>query len=34
MNIAPLDWAVLVAYLVIITAIGLIVGWRVRCSCA
>src|SRR5437867_117476 len=32
MNIAPLDWAVLVAYLVIITAIGLIVGWRVRQS--
>jgi Na+/proline symporter len=32
MNIAPLDWAVLVAYLVIITAVGLIVGWRVRQS--
>src|SRR5713101_6015308 len=32
MNIALLDWAVLVAYLVIITAIGLIVGWRVRQS--
>jgi Na+/proline symporter len=32
MNIAPLDWAVLVAYLVIITAIGLFVGYRVRRS--
>ena len=32
MNIAPLDWVVLVAYLVIITAIGLIVGYRVRQS--
>jgi Na+/proline symporter len=32
MNIAPLDWAVLVAYLVVITAIGLIVGYRVRRS--
>ena len=32
MNIAPLDWAVLVAYLVIITAIGLVVGYRVRQS--
>ncbi|MBI1875831.1 MAG: sodium:solute symporter family protein [Acidobacteria bacterium] len=30
MKIAPLDWAVLVAYLVIITLIGLIVGARVR----
>jgi Na+/proline symporter len=30
MNLAPLDWAVLVAYLIIITAIGLIVGYRVR----
>jgi Na+/proline symporter len=30
MNIAPLDWAVLIAYLVIITAIGLVVGYRVR----
>jgi Na+/proline symporter len=30
MNIAPLDWAVLIAYLVIITAIGLKVGYRVR----
>jgi Na+/proline symporter len=32
MSIAPLDWAVLAAYLVIITAIGLIVGYRVRRS--
>jgi Na+/proline symporter len=32
MSIAPLDWAILVAYLVIITAIGLIVGYRVRRS--
>ena len=30
MSLAPLDWMVLVAYLVIITAIGLIVGYRVR----
>ena len=30
MNITPLDWAVLVGYLVVITAIGLIVGYRVR----
>src|SRR5215204_2170064 len=30
MNIAPLDWLVLVGYLLIITAIGLIVGYRVR----
>jgi Na+/proline symporter len=30
MNIAALDWFVLGAYLVIITAIGLIVGYRVR----
>ena len=30
MNIATLDWIVLGAYLVIITAIGLIVGYRVR----
>jgi Na+/proline symporter len=29
-NIAPLDWTVLVFYLVVITAIGLIVGHRVR----
>jgi Na+/proline symporter len=32
MNIATLDWAVIVAYLVVITAIGLIVGFRVRKS--
>ncbi len=32
MNIAALDWAVLVAYLIIITAIGLFVGYRVRQS--
>ncbi len=32
MNIAPLDWAILIGYLVIITAIGLIVGARVRQS--
>jgi Na+/proline symporter len=32
MNIAPLDWIVLGLYLVIITAIGLIVGYRVRQS--
>lgn len=32
MNIAPLDWAVLVAYLIVITAIGLVVGYRVRHS--
>ena len=32
MTIAPLDWIVLVAYLVAITAIGLIVGYRVRHS--
>ncbi len=30
MKIAALDWAVLVAYLVVITGIGLIVGYRVR----
>src|SRR5687767_2741474 len=30
MNISALDWAVLVAYFVIITAIGLVVGYRVR----
>jgi Na+/proline symporter len=30
MNIAPLDWAVIVAYFVVITAIGLVVGYRVR----
>lgn len=32
MNIAPLDWAVLAIYLVVITAIGLLVGYRVRKS--
>jgi Na+/proline symporter len=32
MDIATLDWAVIVAYLLIITAIGLIVGYRVRQS--
>jgi Na+/proline symporter len=30
MTIAPLDWVVLVAYLVVITGIGLMVGFRVR----
>src|SRR5882762_8960585 len=30
MNIAPLDWAVLAVYLIVITAIGLIAGYRVR----
>jgi len=32
MNLAPLDWTVLVAYLVIVATIGLIVGYRVRHS--
>ena len=32
MNIASLDWAVLAVYLVTITAIGLVVGYRVRRS--
>jgi Na+/proline symporter len=32
MNITTLDWAVLIAYFVVITAIGLIVGYRVRKS--
>ena len=32
MDITALDWVVLVAYLIIITAIGLIVGYRVRHS--
>jgi Na+/proline symporter len=32
MTIAPADWTVLCAYLVIITAIGLIAGYRVRKS--
>src|SRR5256885_13827304 len=30
MTIAPLDWIVLVAYLIVITGIGLMVGFRVR----
>lgn len=30
MNIAPLDWLVIGAYFVVITAIGLIAGYRVR----
>src|SRR5574339_879159 len=30
MDIATLDWVVLVAYLITITAIGLVVGYRVR----
>jgi Na+/proline symporter len=32
MNITALDWTVLIAYLIIITAIGLIVGYRVKHS--
>jgi Na+/proline symporter len=32
MNIGSLDWAVLGAYLIVITAIGLAAGWRVRKS--
>jgi len=32
MTIAPVDWAVLVAYFVLIAAIGLVVGYRVRHS--
>jgi Na+/proline symporter len=32
MNLAPLDWIILAGYLVVITAIGLIVGYRVRQS--
>jgi Na+/proline symporter len=32
MTIAPLDWAVLVVYLITITGIGLFVGYRVRRS--
>jgi Na+/proline symporter len=32
MNIATLDWVVIVLYLIVITAIGLIVGYRVRYS--
>src|SRR2546426_7049948 len=30
MTIAPLDWAVLVVYLIVVTGIGLMVGYRVR----
>ena len=32
MNLAPLDWIILAGYLAVITAIGLIVGYRVRQS--
>ena len=32
MSIAPLDWAVIAVYFVVITAIGLVVGYRVRRS--
>ena len=32
MSIAPLDWAVIIAYLIVVTAIGLVVGYRVRHS--
>src|SRR5918992_3353821 len=32
MNITTLDWAVLGFYLIVITAIGLVVGYRVRQS--
>ena len=32
MDITALDWAVLIAYLIIVTAIGLIVGYRARHS--
>src|SRR5881296_4727260 len=32
MRIAPLDWAVLVVYFIVITGVGLIVGVRVRRS--
>ena len=32
MDIAPLDWAVLLLYFIVITAVGLIVGYRVRHS--
>jgi Na+/proline symporter len=31
-DLATLDWAILIAYLIVITAIGLIVGYRVRQS--
>jgi Na+/proline symporter len=30
MHLAPLDWIILVAYFVVITAMGLVVGYRVR----
>jgi Na+/proline symporter len=30
MNIAPLDWAVIAAYFIVVTAIGVVVGLRVR----
>lgn len=33
MNIATLDWIVIGVYFVIITAIGLVVGYRVRQTC-
>src|SRR5688500_7536572 len=32
MNIAALDWAVIVVYFIVIPAIGLVAGWRVRKS--
>jgi Na+/proline symporter len=32
MNITTLDWAILIAYLVVITGIGLVAGYRVRRS--
>jgi Na+/proline symporter len=32
MNIAPLDWAVLAVYLIVITVVGLVAGYRVRRS--
>ena len=32
MTIAPVDWAVVIAYFVLIAAIGLVVGYRVRHS--
>ena len=31
-SLAPLDWWVIGGYLIVITAIGLIVGYRVRHS--
>ena len=30
MRLAPLDWLIIVAYFVVITAIGLVVGYRIR----